>query len=105
VFLANFETDPEAARNAINRWVSDQTEQLIPELLMRGDITKNTRLVLTNTVYLHASWEVNFDPHDTQTAPFTKLDGSLVPASMMHARRPLPYAAGVSRFRSIPPFC
>ena len=35
VRLVDYRTDPEAARKAINAWVSDQTKQRIPELIPR----------------------------------------------------------------------
>ena len=41
----------EAARRTINAWVSDQTEQRIPELLAQGVVDDMTRLVLVNAIY------------------------------------------------------
>jgi serpin B len=94
VFLADFAKSPEAARGSINRWVSDQTEQLIPELLRAGTIKSNTRFVLTNTVYFNAGWETKFDQASTSDAAFTKLDGSQVMAPLMHNSFAVPYAQG-----------
>ncbi|MDB4989432.1 MAG: hypothetical protein JWN04_4610 [Myxococcaceae bacterium] len=94
VFLADFASDPEHARSAINQWVSDKTEKLIPELLPAGSIRADTPLVLTNTVYFNASWQTKFELDNTRAAPFTKLDGSQVSVSMMGMGRQLPYAEG-----------
>jgi serpin B len=65
VHLVDFARDPEAARAAINQWVSDQTNGDIPTLLAPGSIDPLTPLALTNTVYFHAGWESSFDRVDT----------------------------------------
>jgi serpin B len=53
---------PEPARQQINQWVADNTQQQITELLPAGAITINTRLVLTNAVYFQARWLTPFNP-------------------------------------------
>jgi len=53
---------PEPARQQINQWVADNTQQRITDLLPAGAITVNTRLVLTNAVYFQAKWLTPFDP-------------------------------------------
>ncbi|MDB4989433.1 MAG: putative secreted serine (or cysteine) proteinase inhibitor, clade (ovalbumin), er [Myxococcaceae bacterium] len=93
VFVVPF-SDPDAARAVINGWVSDQTEKLIPELLPVGSITARTDLVLTNTVYLDASWQSQFEPSRTHDADFTKSDGTKVKAAMMNAMLSAPYFKG-----------
>lgn len=85
VFLADFATNPEGARSAINRWVEERTERLIPELLPMGSIDPSTVFVLTNTVYFNASWKTKFEEEQTQPAPFHKPDGSTVQVEMMNA--------------------
>jgi len=54
---------PEPSRMAINSWVSEQTEDLIPQLLPAGSIDRDTRLVLTDAVFFHGDWLNPFDPH------------------------------------------
>jgi serpin B len=85
VFLTDFASDAEGSRKAINGWVAQKTEDLIPELLPMGSIGGDTVMVLTNTVYFNASWKVKFEKEQTQQAPFKKLDGSSVQVSMMNA--------------------
>lgn len=85
VFLVDFAREHERARKAINAWVEEKTEKLIPELLPLGSIDSSTALVLTNTVYFNASWKTKFEEGQTQTAPFEKLDGSTVQVPMMNA--------------------
>lgn len=96
----DFRAAPEPARATINGWVSERTEKLIPELLLKGSITKDTRLVLTNTVYFNASWQTTFKTEATADGPFTTLDGSKVTASLMHAKLRAPYAEG-SNYKAV----
>lgn len=79
----DFENAPDASRQTINGWVSDQTEALIPTLLGAGTITPDTRFVLVNAIYFNAGWESPFDAQQTKPGAFTHLDGSTAQASMM----------------------
>src|SRR5205085_11583787 len=51
--LADFTRDGprEQARQAINTWTHDATAGKIPELLDKGVLTPDTRLVLANAIY------------------------------------------------------
>jgi len=98
--LVDLGADPEAARKAINAWVSDQTNKRIPQLLGPGMVDPLTRLLLVNATYLKADWEWPFDDGGTKPAPFTRLDGSRVAVPTMRqvggfvGARPIPYARG-----------
>lgn len=92
--LVDFAADAEAARAAINDWVADRTSDRIPELIPAGVISDLTRLVLTNAVYLDATWARPFDPEATGDGAFTTLDGSEVIVPIMHSNGELGYAAG-----------
>jgi serpin B len=61
VHLVDFAGAPEAARGAINGWISEQTMGLIPTLFPAGSIDALTRLVLANAVYFHGDWLTPFD--------------------------------------------
>ena len=80
----DFRADPPGAKGEINGWVSDRTEARIPALLSPADITRLTRLVLVNAIYLKAPWTNPFDPGDTQSGQFTRADGTTVEVPMMH---------------------
>ena len=72
VNLVDFEKAPETARLAINGWVSNQTQGVIPMLLPMGSIDDSTRLVLANAVYFHGDWVTPFaanSPNGTFHAP------------------------------------
>lgn len=92
--LVDFIQDAEAARQAINGWVSDQTEGRIEDLIPEGALDTLTRLVLTNAIYFNAAWAEPFEEDQTEEAPFRLLDGTTVEVPMMHQTTPFDYAAG-----------
>ncbi len=94
VRVEDFMTAPLTAVSDINAWVSTATDGKIPMLLAPADISKATRLVLTNAVYFNGSWGTAFDPASTQPAPFHQLDGSAPSVPMMHQVLQTVYAAG-----------
>lgn len=81
--LVDFKTAPDASRQLINKWVSEQTEQKIKDLLAPGTIDVLSRLVLTNAIYFNAKWMNQFKPEITKPGTFTQLDGKTSPVPMM----------------------
>jgi serpin B len=94
VRLVDYQADAEAAREAINAWVAEQTEDRIPELLVPGTITPDVLLTLVNAIYLKAAWRNAFPEAQTRDGPFTRPDGSTVTTSLMHATYGYGYAEG-----------
>ncbi len=92
VHQADFENHPEEVRVAINGKVSDDTHQLISELIPENKIDPFTIAVLTNAIYFKAPWATPLNapvPGD-----FHKLDGSTTSASMLKTGGALRYYAG-----------
>jgi len=89
--LVDFVADPEASRQVINRWVSDETRKRIEDLIPEGAIDEMTRLVLANAIYFKASWMSAFDPDATASEPFHRLSGDTVDVPMMHAEESYRY--------------
>jgi serpin B len=83
VRLVDYTGHTEDARQAINRWASDQTKGKIPELFAGGELSSDTGLVLANAVYFKAKWEKTFDPNKTHPGDFHLLDGTKVSVPMM----------------------
>jgi len=81
----------EEARLAINRWVSDETEQKIQDILQPGILTKDSRLVLANAIYFKGDWATEFAETDTQEDSFTTLNGESVTVPMMYRQTPTLY--------------
>jgi serpin B len=98
--ILDFRSDPEAARQAINSWASDQTKGRIPEVLQPNDINTLTRIALANAIYLKAGWSHPFDPKSTTLRPFTTAAGTQVSVPTMAIHRTLAYAAG-SGYRAV----
>ena len=67
---ADFAANPDAARAKINDVIAGQTEGRITGLLPPGAVSRLTRLVLANAVYLKAAWTQPFPPGATAAAPF-----------------------------------
>lgn len=93
VRLCDFERQPEPARKMINQWVSDKTENRINDLLQPGSIGSDTRLVLVNAIYFNGAWLHPFQPEQTATGAFHKLDGSTSSVPLMHQTESFGYMA------------
>jgi serpin B len=79
----DFKTDTETSRVTINNWVEDKTNDKIKDLIPKGILTINTRLVLTNAIYFKANWSSQFDAEDTWDGQFKLNSGQTVEARMM----------------------
>lgn len=74
---------PDAARRAINDWVNRSTKHKIAGIIPAGQLTRDSRLVVTNALYLRATWAVNFPETDTRSDDFWRADGQPVKTPMM----------------------
>ena len=83
--VLDFIKDPNASRETINQWVSDQTEGRIKDLIPEGSITPLTRLVLTNAIYFNAAWQYPFTKSATANGPFHLVNRTDVTVPMMRA--------------------
>ncbi len=92
--ILDFVTETERSRQTINKWVSDQTEGRIKDLIPQGAISPLTRLVLTNAIYFNAAWARPFDEKHTADGIFYLLDGEEVTVSMMKQTEMFGYAEG-----------
>jgi len=81
--ILDFASAPEESRITINKWVSDQTEGRIENLIPQGLINALTRLVLTNAIYFNAAWDHPFEEDTTHEGLFYLLDGGKIGVPMM----------------------
>jgi serpin B len=72
----DFAADPEGARATINDWVEKETRDKIRDLIGRGDLRPDTRLVLTNAIYFKGKWGQPFKKDRTKDEPFRAAGGS-----------------------------
>lgn len=96
-------------RVRINGWVEQQTKERIKDLIPAGVLDADTRLVLTNAVYLKAAWDQafrevpDFEFHADGKTP-AKVTGLTRTDSFGHAAIPggtvvtVPYAGGGLQF-------
>ena len=82
--VVDFAQDPVGARELVNNWVAEETEERIIDILPEGAIDAATRLVLANAIYFNAGWLFPFDPAATQEQPFNLVDGTQTSVPMMH---------------------
>ncbi|WP_276254835.1 serpin family protein [Halomontanus rarus] len=90
--LVDFSGSPEEARQRINEWVEERTNDRIEDLLPEGSIDATTKLVLTNAIYFVGKWEYPFSEEDTEPGTFTALDGTESEVPLMFQSTKLPYA-------------
>ncbi|TVU11127.1 hypothetical protein EJB05_44693, partial [Eragrostis curvula] len=84
---ADFKEQAEEAREEINRWVAEATNQLITSLLPPGSVNRTTRIVLANAVYFNGTWADPFARKHTTDRRFHRLDGTAVDAPFMKSKR------------------
>jgi serpin B len=92
--VVDFVEDSELARQQINDWVSDETEERIQDLIPEGVLDAATTLVLTNAIYFNAAWMDPFDEAATKDGLFFLLDGGQVDVPMMNQSEWMHYAEG-----------
>lgn len=79
--LVDFSGATERARKQINGWVAKRTHDKIPELLTKGALRSDHRLVLVNALYFKAPWKEALEDYGDR--PFHRLDGSSPSVPMM----------------------
>jgi serpin B len=81
--ILDFMNAPETSRNAINGWVSEQTNNKIIDLIPPGAISESTRLVIANAIYFDANWAFPFKKELSHNDGFHLLNGNSVVVPMM----------------------
>ncbi len=76
--------DSESAKNTINRWVEDKTNNRIKDLI--NGISPDEVMFLVNTIYFKGDWTYRFDKSKTHEAPFQAIDGTTSPVNMMFSK-------------------
>ncbi|MDP2922146.1 MAG: serpin family protein [Candidatus Omnitrophota bacterium] len=79
----DFVSETEKSRLTINKWVKEQTNDKIKDLIPPGIIDSWTRLVLTNAIYFKGFWLKQFDKKDTKEEDFRISPVNKIKAQMM----------------------
>jgi serpin B len=83
----DFITATEEARKTINSWVEKKTNNKIKDLLKKGSVPKDTRLILTNAIYFKGIWKYQFKKKDTKKENFHLSEQKNARVYMMHMRK------------------
>jgi serpin B len=94
VHQTDFQGNPDGATQAIDDLVSQETHGYINNLFPKGTLDSSTRVVLTDAVYLDATWAAKFDPNKTMNAAFYPESGAARQVPMMSSDGSLDYASG-----------
>ncbi|WP_461865747.1 serpin family protein [Thermococcus sp.] len=86
----DFKRNPRGAEEEINRWVKEQTNGRIKNLV--SGLSPLTRLIITNAVYFKANWSLRFNPSNTHNGTFTLSSGKTIVVPMMHRKGQFGYA-------------
>ena len=92
--ILDFVNETGQSRSTINKWVSDQTEERIKDLVPQGAINQLTRLVLTNAIYFNAAWQHPFREEATSDGLFHLLSNDDVTVPMMKQTESYRYTEG-----------
>ncbi|XP_065204222.1 leukocyte elastase inhibitor-like isoform X2 [Planococcus citri] len=83
IFNVDFTNKGEAAKDTINKYISNKTENRIPRLL-EHPLAKDTLVVLTSSLYFKSAWRTKFNRDQTKAETF-RTDKGNVTVQMMHA--------------------
>jgi serpin B len=72
-----------AALEAINAWVSEQTNGKIPAIL--DELARDAGLVALNALYFKDRWRQPFTAQETKASPFRLVGGQSIDVPLMHA--------------------
>lgn len=81
------------ASEEINKWVSDQTEGKITDLMSPDALSSVTRLVLTNAVYFKGNWSDPFRKSGTKEEDFHLTATDTIKVPLMHRWAEFRYGA------------
>jgi|SaaInlStandDraft_4_1057021.scaffolds.fasta_scaffold00073_24 serpin B len=79
----DFKEETEKSRKIINKWVEDKTEDKIKDLIPKGVIRQDTRLVLTNAIYFFGDWNKKFKKENTEERDFFVSEDEIIDVDMM----------------------
>ncbi|MFA5268324.1 MAG: serpin family protein [Methanoregula sp.] len=79
----DFINDAEGSRNTINSWVAKKTDDKITNMVSQGEITPDTKLIITNAIYFKGTWLKQFETKKTSDQTFKQASGNIVHVQMM----------------------
>lgn len=101
--LYSADLDTDGTRRAVNRWVSEHTDNMIPEILTQN-LESHIALLLINAVYLENAFQSPFSAGATGERDFTAGDGTVTAVDFMHQTAFLPYCSAEGTAGAILPY-
>ena len=82
--LVDYITNAEKAREEINHWVEQKTNDKIKDLIPPGMLSSDTRLTLVNAIYFKGLWLEKFKEEKTISKSFFVSQNEEIKVNMMH---------------------
>ncbi|KAK4878222.1 hypothetical protein RN001_010728 [Aquatica leii] len=82
---------PDVTVRKVNKWVSDQTNNYIRDLLVPSDVDSTTKAILVNTLFFKANWVKKFDKYKIRTHDFYVNERETVPVDMLDTVEDIKY--------------
>jgi len=94
LLLADFSKTTEIDKTVkdINSWVSNNTNNKINNILSSNNISEKTKLIIMNTIYFNANWNIDFDIHDTKQKTFIGKNSIKYVTDFMNNKQDVRYA-------------
>uniref|UniRef100_A0A224XRJ3 Putative serpin n=1 Tax=Panstrongylus lignarius TaxID=156445 RepID=A0A224XRJ3_9HEMI len=89
--LMDFIGNSEKARQEINQWVEQKTNNKIKDLLAQGTVDSLTRMILTNAIHFKANWASQFNENLTKDDDFYITPDNKVKVKMMFKSAKFPF--------------
>jgi len=99
--LVDFTTQAEVERVKINKWVEQQTNEKIKDLIPPKFLDESSRLVLTNAIYYLGSWEHPFFKEYVHNEPFMLANGKQVQVPLMSQSGGMAWMAETGKFQMV----
>ena len=80
----------EEARVSINKWVKEQTNSKIQNLIAENVLDSFNKLVLVNAIYFKGDWNVKFQKENTKIGDFHVSKNKVVKADLMFSNEKYP---------------
>ncbi|KAL9959829.1 hypothetical protein ACROYT_G033185 [Oculina patagonica] len=90
--LVDYITNAEKAREEINRWVEEKTNDKIKDLIPSGMLSSDTRLTLVNAIYLKGLWLEQFNKENTHPGSFFGSKNKKIKVQMMYQEADFKYS-------------
>lgn len=80
----DFANNPQQASNTINKWVAQETQDKIQNIVSPKMFNQGTSLAIINAIYFKSDWSKPFSQKNTLIEPFLLQDNSFCDVSMMN---------------------